>query len=197
MRLLRGLLRLIDVGRGRQILGAEPLLNDLSGLGRRFLRDPRRIGPHVRDQSDRPSEPISMPSYSCCASVMVFFGVKCSLRAASCCRRLVMNGATGFRFFSFRSMDVTTKSFPWMALTTCWACSAFPIDSLLTVDAVELGFERRRILPGKQGGNRPILFRTKRLPLSLSLAHEPHGHRLHASHAEARGAPFSTSNWLP
>ena len=48
---------------------------------------------------------------------MVFFELKRSLRAASCCRRLVMNGATGLRRFSLRSMVWTTKSLPWMSWT--------------------------------------------------------------------------------
>ena len=52
---------------------------------------------------------------------MVFFGEKFSLRDASCCNVLVMNGAAGFRFFSFRLIPSSTSSAPSTSLTTASA----------------------------------------------------------------------------
>src|ERR1017187_2576061 len=56
-----------------------------------------------------PSLPISMPSYSRWASIMVRFTLKRSLRAASCCKVEAMNGATGLRFFSRVATLFTTS----------------------------------------------------------------------------------------
>ena len=54
-----------------------------------------------------PSLPISTPSYSRCASIMVRFTLKRSLRDDSCCSVEVMNGGTGLRFFSRVPTDLT------------------------------------------------------------------------------------------
>ena len=52
-----------------------------------------------------------MPSYSCCATFMVRSVVKPSLRTASCCSVLVVNGAAEVRCLRLRS-TLTTRTVP-------------------------------------------------------------------------------------
>src|SRR5207245_629928 len=56
---------------------------------------------------------------------------------------------------------------------------------LLAVDAMELGLEGRRVLPGQRRRNGPVLLRAEGLALALAVADQLDGHRLHAAHAEA------------
>ena len=82
----------------------------------------------------RPSVPlpfISIPSYSCWATIMDLFVVKFSLFAASCCRLLVVNGAKGLRCLSFLVISETTYSPAFRSASTLSASSLLPISSFL------------------------------------------------------------------
>ncbi len=53
--------------------------------------------------------PMSTPSYSCCATRMVFWALKPSLRAASCCKVDVVKGGAGLRRRCLRSTPSTVR----------------------------------------------------------------------------------------
>ena len=69
---------------------------------------------------------------------MVFFTVKRSLRAASCCSLLVVNGGTGFRFFSFVTTDSTMKVGRLQALENV-------VGFRLVLDLSGLAFDLRQL----------------------------------------------------
>ena len=66
--------------------------HELGDLAQRGLGDVDRVGPHVRDEADRPLARRSTPSYRRWAIVIVLRAPKPSLRAASCCSVEVVNG---------------------------------------------------------------------------------------------------------
>src|SRR3989338_10794647 len=60
------------------------------------------------------------PSYSCCATAMVWRTEKPSLRAPSCCNVDVVNGGGGVFFSSFSSMDFTVYDAYFKSASTCF-----------------------------------------------------------------------------
>ena len=123
-----------------------------------------------------------MPSYSRCASIMVFFTVKRSLRAASCCSLLVVNGGTGLRFFSLvttdSTMNVAPSRFSRMWSASSWFCH-------LSGLALDLGQPALRTAAARglraSRCNRPILFRLERQNLAFALDDQAQRNGLHAA----------------
>ena len=72
-----------------------------------------------------PCLPKVIPSYNCCATIMVFLVRKFNLRAASCCRLLVVKGFAGFLLRSFFSTFLTSKSvLSILAVTSFTLCAS-------------------------------------------------------------------------
>ena len=69
-------------------------------------------------------------SYSCCATLIVFFAEKRNLRAASCCKVLVVKGGFGFEVLGF-SLTLLTVHFPFSRLEISFSASfLFSINDL-------------------------------------------------------------------
>src|SRR5919204_5618973 len=79
-----------------------------------------------------PCSPRSTPSYSSCATVIVFLGEKRRRLDASCCRVLVVYGAGGWRRGVLRVTVLTTKVAARHSPTSAWA-SASDLGSSLVV----------------------------------------------------------------
>ena len=134
---------------------------------------------------------------------------KRSLRPASCCSVLVMNGAYGRRRYGFSSTRVTAKSALVEAggqaagagLVEVHHVAAGPAGLRVEVtaggDAVvvqrdQRGGERRRVAVGRRLAEReesldvPVVRRAEAHPGPLALDHQPGGHGLHAARRQPR-----------
>ena len=75
--------------------------------------------------------PIDTPSYSCCATTIVFFTENPSLRDASCCSVEVVYGGAALRALSRDSKPLTTYFASASAALCCSACVPLEISSFL------------------------------------------------------------------
>ena len=135
----------------------------------------------------RPTWPsgVSTPSYSRCAIDIVRFGLKLSLRLASCCSVEVVNGGAGLRFCVLVAIDVTRGRRP--GAPSAWSLRGRPVADLdrLAVDPDELGLERLAGLRGQERAEGPVLPRDEGVDLALALDHQADGHGLDATGRQA------------
>ena len=120
-----------------------------------------------------PSAPSSTPSYSPCATRMVFLLPNASFFAASCWSVLVVNGAEGFFRRSRRRRSVTwNASRDFTAFTMSIASRS---DVQLRLLAVHLVQARRELLSVllEQRLDGPVLHRLERADLALALDDQP------------------------
>ncbi len=103
--------------------------------------------------------PVSTPSYRCCATDIVRFGLKLRLRLASCCRVEVVNGGAGDRF-CVRDADLGDDR---MGLRDGLDVARRRVDvadvERLAIDAHELGGEPLAALRLEDRLDRPVLAR--------------------------------------
>ena len=131
---------------------------------------------------------MSMPSYSCWATTIVRRAVKPSLRLASCCSVLVVNGASGCRCCSRcahagdrpgRAVQVVLRR---SAASTPVLRSTFS-PSRSTRLAVNVAL--LALAPRQLGLERPVLDRDEGLDLALAIDDHAHGDGLHAPGGQA------------
>ena len=111
---------------------------------------------------------------------MVFLAEKRSLRTASCCSLLVMNGGTGNLRFSLVATDCTTS---FAALNGRGDLVGRRLVGNFEVLALEFhhpGFEGRRLLAFHAGGDRPVFLFLERLDFPLAFDDHAQRHGLHA-----------------
>ena len=123
--------------------------------------------------------------------------VKPSLRAASCCRVEVVNGAAGLRlrcFFSTLS-DVELAVRGGLQAWSIWRALTVgdrELVDLFTFELGQLGAEGLSFLLGI-GLDGPVLARLERLDLVLALADQAQRRTLHATRPTARADLFHSS----
>ena len=185
VRILRFLLRLVEVGLLRQVIRPELRPDQLTHLPQRLIGHAHRIGAHVRNQRNRAFiaqfhafiQPLRQHhgALRCIAQTVVcrllqLRGRERRLRVAPLL--LLRNfGNLPTRFFYRRDDRVGFR------LRMDFDVFAFVFG--------ELGLERRRLGRGKLGMQRPVLHRRERANLAFSLHDQPQRHGLHASSRQA------------
>ena len=129
---------------------------------------------------------VSTPSYSRWAIDIVRFGLKPSLRLASCWSVEVVNGGAGLRFWRLgRDRGDTSGAAPRSVSAWCSAVVAVADLERLAVDPDELRLELVARLRGEERAQGPVLPRDEGIDLALALDHEADGHGLHATRRQA------------
>ena len=193
MSVLRVLLTLVDdrlFGKIRRAVNVRHVRPDHL---HRVVGNARGIGTHVGDQTDA--------AFFCrarclrtsrCASIIVFFTVKRSLRAASCWSLLVMNGGTGLRFFSFVTTDSTLNG-AFFRPAECDRLRAWFVTSAvlplifasLASNCGGLAFEPR--------GDRPVFFGLECQNLALAFHDQAQARRFEHGRRKFRGGLCPTA----
>ena len=136
-----------------------------------------------------------MPSYSRWATDIVRLGLKPSLRLASCCSVLVVNGGAGLRLLLRTLCDVTVAAGRAARPRTLGrglvrdghlaAAHLAASRNGRAVDAHQLAVKGSPRSVPQDGLERPVLARREGLDLALALHHQAHGDRLDAAGGEA------------
>ena len=100
-----------------------------------------------------PSPPISTPSYRLCATDIVRFTLKPTLRNASCCNLDVVNGGTGLRLRSLRCTDLTTTGADLRRFLIASASSPLRISKSLPILRPSTAARRATICGGESASS--------------------------------------------
>ena len=135
----------------------------------------------------RPTWPsgVSAPSYRRCAIDIVRFGLKLSLRLASCWSVEVVNGGAGLRFCFFVPIEVTRGCSA--RRVSAWCSAAVPLPTSIGLPSI-LTSSASNVSPAfvaSKRPERPVLPRDEGIDLALPLDHEADGHGLHAPGRQA------------
>src|SRR3989454_10033661 len=182
---LGGLLGLVDIGCAREVLAPEPLADDLLGFFGRLAGDPGGVGSHVGDQPERPLLADVHALVELLGQGHGLLGAEAQLA-----RRLLLEPARDEGRYRIAFLLLALDGLHDEGLVPDRRHDALGLlgradARLLAVDAMELGLEGRRVLPGQRRRNGPVLLRAEGLALALAVADQLDGHRLHAAHAEA------------
>ena len=138
---------------------------------------------------------VSAPSYSRWAIDIVRFGLKPSLRLASCWRVEVVNGGAGLRFWLPRSPTLRDDRAAARAARRRGARRSSLVADVerLAVDPDELGGERVAGRRREDRLERPVLAGRERIDLALALDDQADRDRLDAAGRQARRGPCATA----
>src|SRR2546422_5632824 len=174
-----------DVQGGGQVLAPEPLADELPGFFGRLTGDSGGVGAHVGDQPGRPLLADVHALVKLLGQGHGLLGAEAQLA-----RRLLLERAGDEGRHRIALLLLALDGLHDEGLAPDRRHDALGLRGradvrLPTVDAVELGLEGRRVLPGQRRRNGPVLLRAEGFALALALADQLDGHRLHPPHAEA------------
>src|SRR5256712_2633355 len=183
--ILGGLLGLEDVQGGGQVLAPEPLADELPGFFGRLTGDSGGVGAHVGDQPGRPLLADVHALVKLLGQVHGLLGAEAQLA-----RRLLLEPAGDEGRHRIALLLLALDGLHDEGLAPDRRHDALGLRGradvrLPAVDAVELGLEGRRVLPGQRRRYGPVLLRAEGFALALALADQLDGHRLYPPHAEA------------
>ena len=185
VRLLRGLLVLIDIAGRRQIFRAEAFSDQLPRFLGGFIGDPRGVRPHVGDQAHGTFAADFLSLVELLRQGHGFFR-----RKAELARGVLLQPARNERrqrvpplFLALDRLDDEIVAVH--RLHDAGGVLLGRHHCLLAVDAIELRLERRGVRSGQRRRDGPVLFRPERFALLLAVADQLDGDGLHAAHAES------------